>query len=182
MQYFHESRCSFAISCDRDRLLKIDESDEYRKISSIGLKAADFVFVKHDRLYIVEIKCWEYFDPFIDDKDSEESTKRLRIFLDKLIHTLYIVCFSRSNEPVFEEFRNVLTNTIKYRHTIYFVIVVCPPCYREERQKEVKFDSFMGVKEFLYQRLKSIERVVNCKVVVDAPQNVNAIFDDIRPD
>ena len=96
-----ESNCRFHF--EADAYLKLDESKEYRSISFLGLKAVDLVFVRQNRIYLVEIKCWEYFKELLKDAGNECVTQ----LLQKLTDSIFLLLLNVSDRSEFRSLKRV---------------------------------------------------------------------------
>ncbi len=153
-----ESKCKFEKRSDYN-YIKIDDHEEYRRISQNFLKCVDVIIANKD-VYFVEIKCYEFFNDGFDDKINE--------MLQKLKDTLYFLLFYELESEEITSIKEKLCH-----RNPYFVIIICPPC--NPQRESVPPDKIRALRESLAKKLKGFLDYV----LVDTMDNSLNLFSNI---
>ncbi len=173
IQTIQESGCLFEFYCDA--YVQLDKFKNYREISYLGLKAVDLLFSVRDRIYLVEIKCYEYFREFLGGQDSEKAQFLVR----KLIDSIFLLGVVKTNDVNLKKLSSILCNAINTIGNITFVIMICPIC-RGSSRRMVMPDQVMAVREVLEHKLRGLKEATSLKVVIDSYHNNLGIFSNVK--
>ena len=112
-----ESKCRFDFIKDIDFQLKVDENQDYSKLSSYGVKAVDWFGYTDNGIFFLEVK--SYSDNKLRGNETLEKLRR-----DLILKLLNSVSFCMLNDCCIDIKRLLFENV-----QLSYVIYLCPPAY-----------------------------------------------------
>jgi len=138
----------------------------------VGASLRKSVVSGHDIIYLIEVKCYEFFaeGSFLDEKVEE--------VLQKLKDTVFFLLFCRLEKENLKTQKIRFLDAIQKSSSVNFEVLICPPCHQQQR---IGRDGVMSLIEVLRKRIKSFEKFKNIRCFVKYYEDEVELFSGILP-